>query len=158
MDENQGKKPEQGGGVYVVGFGGKKFDRYPAWRYHEFFEPVIVQNTDEDDEAQAKGWKTLDTPITGVQHLSNWRHDLEDMTAKQLVLFAKEEFGVDLPVEAGEVRLVKAMWRLTQLAPQHTGRITLLAQSIEMNYDETLDEIREMAKDFDVIEQREMTI
>ena len=150
---------KQSPGIWLQGFG-ENLKPYPAWRYHSnnLFEPVIVQNTEEDEKAALEGWKSLDVPITGMQHLSNWRHDLEDMTAKQLVLFAKEEFGVDLPVEAGDIKLVKAMWSLTHLAPQHSGRITLLAQSIEMDYDATLDEIRALAENLGENETREVTI
>ena len=158
MEENkdQGIKPE-GGGIFVVGVG-EKAKPYPAWRYHELFEPVIVHDAEEDKRVQAQGWKTLDIPITGVQHLCNWRHDLEDMTAKQLVLFAMEEFGVVLPAEAGEERLVKAMWQLTHLAPQHSGRICLLAQSVKMDYDDTLAEIYEAAEDFEFKVTKEIEI
>lgn len=156
MDKIEKNKPE-GPGIFWMGVHGQNKD-YPAWRYHELFEPILVHDTNEDDLAKLRGWNNLDTPITSVQHLSNWRHDLEDMTAKQLVLFAIEEFGVELPVEAGEERLVKAMWQLTHLAPQHSGRICLLAQSIEMDYDETLDEIRGLAENVEFTEVKEVTI
>ena len=155
MDELN--KPEAGDGLFFVGLD-QQVEPYPAWRYHDFMEPVIVNNTEEDLNIQAQGWKTLDAPITAVPHLSNWRHDLEDMTAKQLVLFAKEEFGVDLPVEAGEVKLVKAMWQLTHIAPQHSGRICLLAQSVEMDYDATIAEIYKQAEDFDFKVTKEIEI
>ena len=118
----------------------------------------MVHNTEDDEHAKKDGWKALDVPVSSVAHLCNWRHDLEDMTAKQLVLFAREEFGVDLPVEAGEERLVKAMWRLTHIAPQHSGRITLLAQSVEMDYDATVKEIYDAAEDFEFKVTREMVI
>lgn len=156
MDKIEKKRPE-GPGIFVKGLHGHD-KPYPAWRYHELFEPITVQNTDEDEQAALAGWKTMDTPITGVQHLSNWRHDLEDMTAKQLVLFALEEFGVKLPVEAGEVRLVKAMWHLTHLAPQHSGRICLLAQSIEMDYDATIQEIKDLAEGVEFTEVKEVIL
>jgi len=159
MESHLEEIEQEKGGIFIVGCG-VDLKPYPAWRYHtnNLFEPILVENTEEDERAELEGWKTLDTPVTGMKHLSNWRHDLEDMTAKQLVLFAKEEFGVDLPVEAGDVKLVKAMWTLTHLAPQHSGRITLLAQSIEMDYDATLDEIRAMAENLGVNETREVTI
>ena len=151
MDEQgkeQGTRPK-GDGIWVVGINGEHLKPYPSWRYHELFPPVIVHDTAEDEAAQHQGWKTLDTPSTGVQHLCNWRHDLEDMTAKQLVLFALEEFGVELPIEAGEEKLVKAMWELTHIAPQHSGRITLLAQSVKMDYDEVCAEIHAAAEDME---------
>jgi len=155
MKEKEAGNPKSG--IFVVGVGGN-IKPYPAWRYHELFAPLIVNNTEEDENAQHQGWKGLDTPITGMQHLSNWRHDLEDMTAKQLVLFAREEFGVDLPIEAGEEMLVKAMWELTNIAPQHSGRITLLAQSVEMDYDDVCAKIYEAAKNMEVDSVKEIII
>ena len=145
-------------GIFFAGIDDWEQKPYPAWRYHELFEPVVVHNTEEDEQAAERGWKTLDAPITGVQHLVNWRHDLEDMTAEQLVLFAREEFQVDLPVEAGEEKLVKAMWRLTHNSPQHTGRVTLLAQTVAMDYDEIVSEIQAFADKLEIIERKEVVL
>ena len=155
MDEEKGKP--KGGGLFIMGVG-DNIKPYPAWRYHDFNEPILVNDEKEDKQAEARGWIAPESKVTSVDHLSNWRHDLEDMTAKQLVLFAKEEFGVDLPVEAGDVRLVKAMWRLTHIAPQHSGRICLLAQSVELDYDKTVAEIYGLAEDFEFTVTKEMTI
>ena len=142
-------------GIFFRGFGGgKSYKKYPVWRYHKWLEPYIVHNTQEDYEASVAGWKQLDIPITAVRHLVNWRWDLEDMTSRQLALFAYEEFGVDLPIEAGEEKLLKAIWKLTNFAPQNKGRITLMAQSIEMNYDETVNYIQELGKDMEMKESR----
>ena len=156
MEEEKDKQPK-GDGIFVLGFGGE-VKPYPAWRYHDFNEPILVNNTEEDERANLNGWEAPDLKVTSVKHLSNWRHDLEDMTAKQLVLFAKEEFGVELPVEAGEIRLVQAMWQLTHIAPQHSGRICLLAQSVEMDYDATIAEIKAQAEDFEFKVEREVTL
>jgi len=133
-------------------------DEYPAWRYHSFFEPRLVQNEEEDKQAALEGWKDPHTPITAVPHLANWRHDLEDMNAEQLSLFAAEEFGVKLPAAAGVEKLLKAIWRLVHGAPQHKGRIALLAQSVVMNYDETIKQIQRHAEDFEFTSSREITL
>lgn len=139
-------EPKKGDGVYFEGFPGH-VKPYPAWRYHQLFEPKIVKNTAEDIQASCAGWKDPGMLITAVPHMANWNHDLEDMDAKQLVLFAREEYDVDLPPKAGVEKLLKAIWRLAQVAPQNEGRMILLAQSVEMNYDETLKEIERMAGD-----------
>lgn len=145
------------GRAFFAGMVGEEGE-YPAWRYHSFFPPKIVNNEQEDKEAAAAGWNDPMTPITAIPHLSNWFHDLEDFNARQLVRFAKEEFDVDLPVEAGEERLLKAMWELVHSAPQHKGRIALLAQSVEMNYDETITQIKRHAEEFEFTSSREIEI
>ena len=143
-------------GIFWRGFGGmKQYKTYPGWRYHKWLEPVIVENTEEDYQASIAGWKKLDIPFTSIKHLQNWRYDLEDMTARQLALFAYEEFDVELPVEAGEEKLFKAIWKLTNYAPQNKGRITLMAQSIEMNYDETVKYIQELGKNMEMSKSEE---
>jgi hypothetical protein len=121
---------------------------YPAWRYHKYIEPKIVRNTKADYQASIEGWKAPDIPITAIPHLVNWNLDLEDMNAAQLRLFALEEYGLDLPKEATVEKLIKAIWRLAKAAPDK-GRMTLLAQSIEMNYDETIKEIEKSVKDME---------
>ena len=157
----ENKKPKSG--IFLAGIGHDD-KPYPAWRYHEFLEPIIVHNAAEDKKVQEKGWEKLDTPITGLQQITSWRYDLEDMTSKQLVLFAKEEFDVDLPLAATEEQLIKAMWRLTHFSPQHKGRITLLAQTIEMDYDKTCEEISNMSNGVgfegikETVESEEITI
>jgi len=140
-------EPQKGAGLYFEGFYGKHAKPYPVWRYHQLFEPKIVNNTKEDFEASCAGWKDAGMLKTAVPNMANWNYDLEDMDAKQLCLFAKEEYGVELPEGAGVEKLLKAMWRLAQIAPQNEGRMILLAQSVEMNYDETLKEIERMAGD-----------
>jgi len=143
-------------GIFFRGFGGdRSYKKYPVWRYHKWLEPYIVNNTEEDYQASIAGWKQIETPITSVRHLINWRYDLEDMSSRQLALYAHEEFDIDLPVEAGEEKLIKAIWKLTNFAPQNKGRITLMAQSIDMNYDETVKFIQELGKDMEMTESRE---
>lgn len=118
---------------------------YPAWRYHKFLEPKIVNNTDEDMVAQQHGWQDPRAPITAIQGFSNWYHDLEDMSNRQLAYYAKHEFDADLPAEAPKAKLLWAIWRIAAIRGQSKGKMVLLAQSIEMNYDETVKEIQRLA-------------
>ncbi len=141
--------------IWVDHIGGKV---YPAWRYHEFFEPRIVKNKEEDEQAAREGWKSPEVPITAVPELRNWYHDLEDMNAKQLCIFAREEYGVELPEDANEEKLLKAIWNIAKIAPQNKDRMILLAQSVVMNYDETIEEIKKAAENFEETEGKEIWV
>jgi len=127
--------------------------KYPAWRYHALYEPRVVENTDEDQVASDQGWKDPQTPITSLQGFNNFYHDLEDMNPRQLVAYAKEEYGADLPVEAGKAKLLWAIWKIASQSPKNEGRMVLLAQSIKMNYDETQSEILRMAGDMETCDE-----
>jgi len=127
---------------YFMGF--KTLKTYPAWRYHEVLQPKIVNNTQEDQEANDAGWKAVNVPMGRNPQLLNWHWDLEDFSAKQMVLFAKEEFNIELPFEAGVEKLFKVIWDLTKSAPANENRIILMAQTIKMEYDETLEEIKRL--------------
>ena len=131
-------------GIFVIGPPGAS-KKYPAWRYHEWLEPLIVQDTAADDKAKMQGWFEHNKPITMSRHLLNQRFDLEDMTARQLVAYARDEFGVDLPSEAGKEKLFKSIWRLSMNAPENEGRIVMMAHAIKLNYDETQLEIQKLA-------------
>jgi hypothetical protein len=129
--------------------------KYPAWRYHALYEPRIVNNTEEDEKANAEGWKDPQVPVTAVQNFSNFYHDLEDMNQRQLVAYARDEYGIELPVEASKEKLLWALWQIACRSPKNEGRIVLLAQSIRMNYDETLSEIERLAGDMDSCQEIE---
>lgn len=126
---------------------------YPAWRYHDFYEPKIVNDTAEDYEASIAGWKKIDVPLTGFSPIQNFYHDLQDMTPRQLCIYAREEYQVELPQDAPQDVLLKAIWRLARSAPESKDRIILLAQTIRMNWDETIEELRKIEKRFQAVEQ-----
>lgn len=114
---------------------------YPRWLYKEGCEPILVKNQEEANDALSKGYDAFTAGSLANRYIINWFWDLEDMSARQLQVFAKEEFGVDLPIEAGQEKLFGAVIELTRNAPQNHGRIILMAHSVEMNYTETLAEI-----------------
>jgi hypothetical protein len=142
-DDPQKNLPD---GIFFNGFPGEKVKEYPAWRYHEWLEPVMVHGTKEDEKVQRQGWMKHNKPVTAVRYLLNQRFDLEDMSARQLAQYARDEYGVDLPVEAGKEKLFKSIWRLSMNAPENEGRVVMMANAIEMNYDETQSEIRRLVK------------
>jgi len=142
MDES--RQPD---GIFFAGFPGEDEKPYPAWRYHEWLEPIIVADVEADEKAQAQGWYVHNKPITMVRHLLNQRFDLEDFSARQLVQYAKDEFGVELPVDAGREKLFKTIWKLSVNAPENKDRVVLMAVALEMNYEEEQSEIARMAKD-----------
>jgi hypothetical protein len=150
MEES--KQPD---GIFFEGFPGENRKPYPAWRYHEWLEPVIVDDTEADERVQLQGWYVHNKPVTMVRHLLNQRFDLEDFSPRQLVQYSKDEFGVDLPVGAGKEKLFKAIWRLSMHAPENKDRIVLMAVALEMNYDEEQSEIARLAKDASDITREE---
>lgn len=118
---------------------------HPCWRYHKINEPILVHNTDEDEACKLEGYNDPRAPMIANQQLVNWYWDLEDLSAKQLVCFAQEEYDVDLPVEAGQEHLMKCIIDLSRWAPQNRNRLVLMAHTMTMNYDATLEQIKEMS-------------
>ena len=132
--------------IYFKALAGKNEKAYPAWRYHEFYEPQIVHNTAEDICASEEGWKGIEpSPLTPYR-MRNFGTDFEDLTERQILLYAHVHFGVDLPLGASKEALVKAIWLLYQGEPGIKDNMVLLAQSAEMNYDETLLELKKAVK------------
>ena len=140
------RKPQNRPGPIFLGLAGRD-SPYPAWRYHEFYDPVVVHNTEEDEKIKAQGWKDASQqPTTACRHLINWRFDLEDMTARQLAQFAKDQFNVDLPIQSGAEKLFQCVWRLHMADPRNQENIVLMAHSVRMEYDETVQYIKEVAE------------
>ena len=118
--------------------------QFPAALYKDGCDPWVVKNTDEENEARLAGYDSLTASAMANPYLTNWVWDLEDMSAKQLIVFAQDEYGVDLPAKAGQDTLFKAVCRLTREAPQNRNRLVLMGHTIRMQYDETLAEIRRL--------------
>lgn len=117
---------------------------YPHWMHKEHEKPVLVKDEIEENAAREKGYDNISAAALSNRYLINWFWDLEDMSAKQLHVFAQEEYGVDLPIEAGQQKLFELVCELTRHAPQNQSRLVLMAHTIKMNYDETLEEIKRM--------------
>lgn len=132
--------------IYFKALAGKDEKAYPAWRYHDFYEPKIVHDTIEDIFASQQGWKGIEPNPLTPHRLRNFGTDFEDLSERQITLYSHVHFGVDLPLKASKEALVKAIWLLYQSEPDTKDNIVLLAQSAEMNYDETLLEITKAVK------------
>jgi len=133
------------GGIFWRGFNDRPTPKYPAWRYHKIHQPILVNDTDEDGLMREKGFEPINVPISANTGFQNWFWDIEDMSPRQLCVFAREEYGVDLPADADQMKLQKAVFELVKFSPQNRNRLVLMAHTIKMNYDETLEEIKRMA-------------
>ncbi len=146
LEENKGTEKKPHGEMIYEGILGLNLKTYPAWRYNKLLDPILVKNTDEDEEAKLKGYEQPITSVMSNKQLINWYWDLEDMSPRQLVVFAKEEYGVDLPLDAGQERLQKAIFELGKFNPKNDGRLVFMAHEIKMDYDGVIKEIRDMAE------------
>lgn len=156
---NKKRVPDFEGNIGIL-LGGLEGARYPMYMYpgasdqsYEEMEArgsnggvILVNDTSEEDAARLKGYDNIHAGMLSNKVLVNWFWDLEDFSPKQLVVFAKEEFDVDLPIEAGQVKLLDCVLRLTKAAPQNCNRVVLMAHTIKMNYDETLSTIKKMVE------------
>ena len=129
------------GGLHLEGHAAPK---YPFWMYRDDVEPLMVRNASEEKEARLNGYDNISSTALSNKYLINWVWDLEDMSPKQLRVFASEEYRVDLPIEASQETMFKAVCELTRHAPQNRNRLILMAHTVAMNYDATLEEIKRM--------------
>ena len=146
MTETESTHEERGIFIHAIGHQSKP---YPAWRYHKWLEPQIVHNTDEDEELQAQGYAEAEATIEMNTYLLNWRHDLEEMSARQLSLFLKEEFELDIPYQVGKEYLFQLIWKLYMFSPASKDQIALIAEVVELNYDKAQSGIKEIAEGLD---------
>ena len=117
---------------------------YPKWLYRNGKDPIRVHDAEAEAEARSEGWDNITAGSMANKTLQNCFWDFEDMSAKQLSVYAMDEFGVDLPWDADQDRLFMAVIELTKHAPQNRNRLVLMAHTMKMNYDETLEEIKRM--------------
>ena len=131
--------------IFELKFGGlndgKAGRKYPSMMYKDGADPIAVQDTKGEEDARLKGYDFIIAGQMANKNLVNWFWDLEDLSPKQLVVFAQDEYEVDLPIEAGQEKLFQSVCKLTKAAPQNRNRIVLMAHTIKLNYEETLAEI-----------------
>lgn len=142
-------------GIFFRAYGSDRNKLYPVWRYHKQLSPMVVNDTEEDEQAVLKGYKPLDVTVERGSFLFNYMIDLEDFTPRQLSVYIQDEFDLDLPPESGIEKLIQAIWKLTLNNPANKDRIVLLAQSVEMNYDETVLEILKLSESLEETETEE---
>lgn len=123
---------------------GNQHIRYPFYMYRDGDDPILVRGTEEEEQARVDGFDSISASVLSNKYLINWYWDLEDLSARQLVVFCREEYGVELPIEAGQNHLFQAAVKLSRAAPQNQNRLVLMAHTIELEYDATIDEIRRL--------------
>jgi len=150
LDFNNALKPPRTTGI-VAKFGGLaggpgQYIRFPCKMYKDGVDPITVENTDAEEAAKLEGWDHVSAGQMANRNMVNWFWDLEDLSARRLVVFSQDEYNVDLPIEAGQEKLFQAVCRLTKAAPNNRNRIVLMAHTIKLNYDATLAEIERTAE------------
>lgn len=142
----------------VVGDSPRVHRPYPCRMYKDGEDPITIDSPDAEKAAKLQGFDHISAGQMANRNMVNWFWDIEDMSAKQLVVFAQDEYEIDLPIEAGQDKLFQAVCRLTRAAPQNRNRIVLMAHTIKLNYDATLAEISrtfEKPGDLDEVETEE---
>lgn len=132
--------------IYFQAIAGKDEVFYPAWRYHKYFDPVLVHNTDEDETAKGNGWESIEASVFAPSKLKNFGPDFEELSPRQLCLYAKSKFNIDLSPKTSPDKLIQALYRLYTNDPGSKDDVVLLAQSMEMDLDQTMAAIRENVK------------
>lgn len=131
---------------------------YPRWMYKDGMPPMLVKDHDQENQAKIDGFDSISASAMTNPYLINWFWDFEDMSKKQLRVYCREEYGVELPEEADQETLFRAVIELTRAAPQNRSRLVLMAHSIKMNYDESLEEIRRMQTAINGVEHETITM
>lgn len=132
--------------MYMGGGGhAKECLRYPHFMYCDGDNPLLVADTREEEEARVKGYDNITASAMSNRNMVNWYWDLEDMSPRQLLVFAQDEYGVDLPGDASQEKLFSAVCKLSKAAPQNRNRLVLMAHTIKMSYEATQEEIKRMA-------------
>lgn len=137
-------------GMFFDKFQGYAKKEFPVWLYHnqDMYEPMLAKNKKEYDALLKQGYsKTKLKALMKAPVIINHGVDIENLSLSQLVYYIKTEFGLELPKEVGEEKLVKAIWRLSRAAPQNKDRMILLAQEVELEYEATQAEIKRCFSD-----------
>jgi len=129
------------------GLGNKQVPIYPMWMYRQDTEPILIKDTEAEVEAREKGFDNISASALANRDLINFNWDFEDLSPRQLRVYAKDEYDVELPSEASQETLFRAVCKLAKSAPQNRNRLVLMAHTMTMNYDATLAEIKRMAND-----------
>ena len=124
---------------------GPHVKQFPKWLHKQDADPILVHDTAQEMAAREIGFDNITAAAMSNRNLNNWFWDLEDMSARQLIVFAKDEYKVDLPEDASQEALFKSVCKLTRHAPQNRNRLILMAHTIKMNYDATIAEIQRLA-------------
>ena len=146
-------------GIYFHGFG-RDDQLYPAWRYHKWFKDIVVNNTEEDEEAKSKGYINVrGHPFSSAnKHYYNWKYDFDEMSARKMALYAKEEFNVNLPYQAGRKHLFKLIYDLYKASPASRDRIIYFAQTVELDYDQIVDHLKDVERNIEQNGEWERTV
>uniref|UniRef100_A0A6M3KFT6 Uncharacterized protein n=1 Tax=viral metagenome TaxID=1070528 RepID=A0A6M3KFT6_9ZZZZ len=123
---------------------GENAPRYPMYLHLDGADALLVHNTEEDLKARADGYDNMTAAAMSNRYLVNWFWDLEDMSPRQLRVFAQDEYGIDLPEAAGQEVLFNALCELIKYAPQNQNRMVMMAHTISMQLDTTMEEIKRM--------------
>jgi hypothetical protein len=129
--------------IYFKGMLGMGPDSLPRWLYHKFYEPKLVTNTAEQDKAIAQGYHEPQLDVFTPAAIKDFGTDFEDLNARQIIDFARHKFDIDLSNVTDKNKLIRVINRLYLGCPDDERNVILLAQSMEMNYDETVRLIKD---------------
>lgn len=128
--------------IYFQGIFGEEEKQFPQWRYHKYYEPRLVNNTEEADAAKAQGYHCVAEDAFTPTRFKNFGYDFQELNERQLQNYALNKFEIDLSNVTDKDKLIQVLNRLYLETAEHREDIVLLAQSIEMEYDQTVADIR----------------